>query len=147
MSVEFPPPPAQPGEAGADRLVGGEGDDLLDGGLGADTLIGGAGDDFFRFSTALGDGNVDRIMDFDAGSDMCLLDSSIFATLAQGDLAFGAFQANRAGLAIDADDRIIFDTDDRMLAYDADGAGGAAAIIFAQISGTRLISADDFHII
>lgn len=147
VSVEFPPPPAQPGEAGADRLVGGEGDDLLDGGLGADTLIGGAGDDFFRFSTALGDGNVDRIMDFDAGSDMCLLDSSIFATLAQGDLAVGAFQANRAGLAIDADDRIIFDTDDRTLAYDADGAGGAAAITFAQISGTRLMSADDFHIV
>ncbi|ARJ69300.1 M10 family metallopeptidase C-terminal domain-containing protein [Paracoccus contaminans] len=147
VSVEFPPAPAQPGEAGADRLVGGDGNDLLDGGVGADTLIGGAGDDFFRFATALGEGNVDRIMDFDAGSDMCLLDGSIFATLAEGDLAVGAFQANRGGLAIDADDRIIFDTDDRMLAYDADGAGGAAAIVFAQISGTRLISADDFHII
>lgn len=61
VSVDFPLPPAQPGVAGSDRLSGGAGSDLLDGGLGADSLHGGAGEDSFRFSTALGDGNVDRI--------------------------------------------------------------------------------------
>lgn len=147
VSVEFPPAPAQPGEAAADRLNGGIGNDLLDGGQGNDTLIGGAGDDFFRFSTALGEGNLDRIMDFASGSDMCLLDSRVFGALSAGSLAVGAFQANTSGLAVDADDRIIFDTDDRILSYDADGAGGAAAVAFAQISGSRMIVADDFHII
>ena len=124
VSVEFPPAPAQPGVAGADTLFGGGGSDLLDGGLAADTLTGGAGEDCFRFSTALGNGNVDWIKDFNVADDTILLDNLIFANVGgDGALALGAFFKSAAGVAHDADDRIIYDTDSGALSYDADGTG------------------------
>ncbi|MEE1613312.1 M10 family metallopeptidase C-terminal domain-containing protein [Microvirga sp. CF3016] len=148
VSVEFPPAPAQPGIAGSDSLTGGGGSDLLDGGLAADTLTGGAGEDSFRFSTALGNGNVDWIKDFKVTDDTVLLDNLIFASLgSDGALALGAFHKSAAGVAHDADDRIIYDTDSGALSYDADGAGQAAAIQFARLSKSLNVSAADFVII
>jgi Ca2+-binding RTX toxin-like protein len=148
VSVEFPPPPVQPGVAGADKLFGGAGSDLLDGGLAADTLTGGAGEDSFRFSTALGNGNIDRITDFNTTHDMILLDNLIFAALgADGALALGAFFESAAGVARDADDRIVYDTDSGALFYDADGTGVTAAIQFARLDANLNLSASDFTII
>lgn len=148
VSVEFPPPPAQPGSAGSDTLSGGRGGDLLDGGLAADTLTGGAGDDAFRFSTALGNGNVDRITDFRLADDTILLDNLIFAEVgADGPLALGAFHRSAAGVAQDADDRIIYDTDSGALSYDADGDGQVAAIQYARLNANLNLSAADFAII
>ncbi|MCV0423920.1 MAG: M10 family metallopeptidase C-terminal domain-containing protein [Roseibium sp.] len=148
VSVEFPPEPVQPGVAGDDRLFGGRGNDMLDGGLGADILTGGAGEDSFRFSTELGNDNVDRIRDFDVDDDMILLDNSIFTEIGNvGLLAVGSFQANAAGASYDADDRIIYDTDDGTLSYDADGSGEIAAIEFAQLRSGLDLSAQDFVII
>lgn len=148
VSVEFPPAPAQPGVAGSDRLNGGSGSDLLDGGLAADTLTGGAGEDSFRFSTALGNGNVDWIKDFKAADDTILLDNLIFASLGgDGALVLGAFHKSAAGVAHDANDRIIYDTDSGALSYDADGNGQAAAIQFARLSKNLNVSAADFIII
>jgi Ca2+-binding RTX toxin-like protein len=148
VSVEFPPEPAQPGVAGADTLTGGGGSDLLDGGLAADTLTGGAGEDSFRFSSALGDGNVDWIKDFQVAEDSILLDNLVFAEVGgDGALALGAFYMSAAGVAHDADDRITYDTDDGILSYDADGSGQAAAIQFAQLSTNLNLSAADFVVI
>ena len=148
VSVEFPPAPAQPGVAGADTLSGGGGSDLLDGGLAADTLTGGAGEDSFRFSTALGNGNVDWIKDFKVADDLILLDNLIFADVGgDGALALGAFYKSAAGVAHDADDRIIYDTDSGALSYDADGTGQAAAIQFARLGTNLNLSAADFIII
>jgi Ca2+-binding RTX toxin-like protein len=148
ISVEFPPAPVQPGEAGSDRLVGDRGSDLLDGGLGADTLIGGAGKDGFRFSSALGEGNIDRIKDFEAGDDAILLDRAVFASVgAEGPLAPGAFHGSSAGVAEDEDDRIIYDTDSGALFYDADGAGALAAVQFARLGPKLQLSAADFTIV
>ena len=148
VSVEFPPAPAQPGVAGADTLIGGGGSDLLDGGLAADTLTGGAGEDTFRFSTALGNGNVDWIKDFNVADDTILLDNLIFADVGgDGALALGAFHKSAAGVAHDADDRIIYDTDSGALSYDADGTGQVAAIQFARLSTNLNLSAADFIII
>jgi Ca2+-binding RTX toxin-like protein len=148
VSVEFPPAPVQPGDAGEDMLEGGRGDDLLDGGLAADALTGGAGDDSFRFSTALGDGNVDRITDFNVVRDLILLDSLIFAGAgAEGALAAGAFYKSAAGVAYDAADRIIYDSDSGALSYDADGSGEGAAIQFAQLLTNLNLSAENFVII
>jgi Ca2+-binding RTX toxin-like protein len=145
VSVEFPPPPAQPGVAGADKLDGGRGSDLLDGGLAADRLTGGAGEDSFRFSTELGSGNVDRITDFNVADDTILLDNLIFAAVGgDGALALGAFFASAAGAAHDADDRIIYDPDSGNLFYDADGAGGIEAVQFAQLRPGLHITAEDF---
>jgi Ca2+-binding RTX toxin-like protein len=148
VSVEFPPAPPMPGISGADKLSGDGGNDLLDGGLAADLLIGGAGEDSFRFSTALGSGNVDQIRDFDLDDDVILLDQRIFADLAGGgSLSFGEFHKSLNGVAQDAGDRIIYDTDDGTLSYDADGTGQADAIKFARLDKGLGLSAEDFNII
>jgi hypothetical protein len=148
ISVDVPPQPAQPGLPGSDTLAGGAGSDLLDGGLAADTLIGGGGEDSFRFSTALDDGNVDRVADFDVGADTFLLDSLVFEALdARGPLALGAFHRSASGLAHDADDRILYDTDGGFLSYDADGTGADEAIQFARLNANLALSASDFTVI
>jgi len=148
VSVEFPPAPVQPGDAGADTLSAGGGSDLLDGGLAADTLFGGQGDDSFRFSTSLGGGNIDRIRDFDVADDMILLDERIFADLGgAGALSFGAFHKSSMGTAHDVNDRIIYDTDKGILSYDVDGAGQAGAIRFARLEAGLGLTAEDFYIV
>jgi Ca2+-binding RTX toxin-like protein len=148
VSVEFPPAPAQPGVAGADTLNGGGGNDLLDGGLAADTLTGGAGQDYFRFSTELGNGNIDWIKDFKIADDTILLDNLIFASVGgDGALALGSFYKSAGGAAHDADDRIIYDTDSGMLSYDADGSGQEAAVQFAHLNTHLDLSAADFIVI
>jgi len=148
VSVELPPAPAQPGVAGSDTLNGGDGGDLLDGGLAADTLTGGAGADSFRFSTALGGGNVDWIKDFMVADDTILLDNLIFTNVgADGALASGAFHGSAAGMAQDADDRIIYDTDSGALSYDADGTGAVAAVQYAQLGTNLNLSAENFIVI
>lgn len=148
VSVEFPPAPVQPGVAGQDTLRGGVGADLLDGGLGADVLIGGAGEDSFRFSTALDDGAIDRIRDFDVGDDLILLARDVFDAIGDlGALAFGAFRSSSTGRALDADDRILYDRDDGLLSYDADGSGQAEAVRFARLGADLDLSARDFYIV
>jgi Ca2+-binding RTX toxin-like protein len=137
-----------PGTAGRDDLDGGRGNDLLDGGLGKDTLTGGAGDDNFRFSTALGNGNVDRITDFTVADDTIQLDSTIFASAgAVGALGIGAFHKSAAGVAHDADDRIIYDTNEGYLYYDADGIDIGAAVRFARLSTNLHLHSTDFVIV
>ncbi len=54
------------GGGGRDRLFGGDGDDRLDGGPGRDKLTGGAGADVFVFRE---DSNLDRVLDFEIGTD------------------------------------------------------------------------------
>ena len=148
VSVEFPPEPVQPGISGKDTLRGGSGSDLLDGGLAADFLIGGTGEDSFRFSTALGDGNIDRISDFNVADDLILLAGDIFDGIgALGALAFGAFRSGPAGAAQDADDRILYDSDSGFLSYDADGSGQTAAIRFARLGTDLGLSAEDFYVV
>jgi Ca2+-binding RTX toxin-like protein len=148
VSVEFPPPPAQPGDAGSDTLTGGRGNDLLDGGLGADTLTGGSGEDYFRFSTSLVHDNVDWITDFEVAEDMILLNNLIFKGVGDdGALGLGAFYGSAAGVAHDADDRIIYNTGSGALSFDADGVKEEAAIQFARLSPKLDLSGSDFFIV
>ena len=130
----------------ANGLTGNGGHNVLDGGLGADTLSGGGGGDTFRFSTALGPDNVDRIVAFDHAADTIQLDHTIFASLGLGGLDAGAF--NLGAAATQADDRILFHTGSKSLYYDADGLGGAAAIKFATIDTlTGTLDHSDFLIV
>jgi Ca2+-binding RTX toxin-like protein len=132
------------GNGAANRLDGREGNDVIDGGLGADTLTGGLGADLFAFTTALGGGNVDRIVDFAPGSDRIALDHAVFAGLAPGALAAGAFAT---GAAADADDRIVYDPTTGALSFDADGVGGAEAVAFATLQPGLALGAGDFVVI
>ncbi|AWM85980.1 calcium-binding protein [Microvirga sp. 17 mud 1-3] len=134
------------GSKKADRLVGGAGDDRLDGKLGADKLTGGAGDDVFAFTTKLGKGNVDRILDFKAGDDMIQLSGKIFAKIGKGHLDKGEFRLGTK--ALDEDDRIIYDRKSGNLFYDKDGSGTAyAAVKFAHVKAKADLSVHDFLIV
>ena len=142
------------GKAGNDTLVGGSGDDAIFGGggddtihgrAGADTLTGKGGLDTFVFDRALGSGNVDTIIDFTPGTDKIQLDDAIFATVgAIGPLAAEAF--NLGAAALDADDRILYDAATGDLAYDQDGSGVVAPVIFARLSAGLTVGAGDFQI-
>ena len=131
----------------ADTLHGGAGSDTLNGGLGNDTLDGGAGADFFRFNAALGASNMDRIASFTVADDTIYLDLYIFNAFGRlGAISYGAF--NMGSAATESDDRIIFNKTTGDLSYDADGAGGVAAVQFATIGHLAgFLSASDFVVI
>ena len=130
----------------ANSLSGNGGANVLDGGAGADTLNGGHGNDVYRFSTALGPANVDRIVAYDHAGDTIHLDRDIFAALAMGTLNAGAF--NTGAVATQADDRVLFETTTKSLFYDADGLGGVAAVKFATIGSiTGTLDYTDFFVV
>lgn len=134
------------GAAGTDRLFGGAGADSLNGGSGADAMTGGTGADRFVFASALGGGNVDRVTDFNTAADLILLDNAVFTRLAVGTLAAGAFRASAAGVATQADDRIIYDTDSGALWYDTNGSASGGAMRFATLDTGLALQAADFRI-
>ncbi|PSJ57687.1 calcium-binding protein [Kumtagia ephedrae] len=136
------------GSSHADTLIGNSGNNIINGGLGSDKLTGGAGADSFRIATTLGASNVDTITDFSAADDVVQLENGVFLALATtGTLAATAFRANTTGLAGDATDRIIYETDTGKLFYDADGNGAGAAIHFATLTGAPSITSADFTVI
>ena len=131
------------GGSGNDALDGGGGGDRLHGGAGNDALTGGASLDGFFFDAPLNAAtNVDQILDFSTAQDSIYLDRDIFTGIAaSGTLAAGAFRAGTT--ALDADDRILYQAATGQIRYDADGAGGAAAILFATVTpGLALTNAD-----
>ena len=148
VSVAPSEEPTPPGTAGLDVLNGGNGADLLDGGGKADVLTGGNGEDAFRFSTQLGSDNIDRITDFNVSQDTIQLDDLVMSALgAVGDLVAAAFHKSVAGVAHDATDRVIYDTNGGQLWYDADGNGAGAALQIARLSAGLNITASNFVVI
>jgi serralysin len=134
------------GDNGDDNLSGLGGNDWLRGGAGADTLDGGDGMDAFIFDRALGAGNIDDIVDFSVADDVIRLNNSVFAGLTNGVLAATAFRANATGLAVDAADRILYNTTTGQLSYDADGSESDAAVEFAVLQNLATLDASDFFV-
>ena len=118
---------------------------MLDGKGGADTMQGVGGNDFFQFSTALGAGNIDTIVDYSVANDTIRLDDAIFTGLAVGALAGAAFTIGAA--AADASDRIIYNNVTGALFFDVDGVGGAAQQQFATLSAGLALNAGEFQIV
>jgi Ca2+-binding RTX toxin-like protein len=136
------------GNADNNYLIGGDGADTLSGNDGNDVLHGGAGDDTFVFNSALGGGNVDRIVDFSAAEgDTIQMNNLHFAALTAGSLQASDYRANLTGVAEDAADRIIYETDTGRLFYDADGIGGVDAIEFVRLQSNLTIDETDFFVI
>lgn len=130
------------GNDATNGLSGLDGDDTLNGGLGADVLTGGLGADLFVFDTALGPTNLDRVTDFTPGLDRIALDRAVFSAIGDGPLAAAALGG---AVATTAAHRILYNPANGVLAYDADGAGGAAAIRFAVLpTGLALTAGDVF---
>lgn len=123
------------GLAGDDRLIGAAGDDTLVGGAGADLLRGGLGGDVFVFDGA----GADRVLDF--RGDVLGLVGAAFG-LEAGALAASAL-AVRAGHVAQGRERVLFDTTDKTLWVDVDGAGGAEAVLVAQLQANAQVSAAD----
>ncbi len=137
------------GGAGNDRISGGAGNDTLKGGLGNDVLTGGAGQDTFVFDTALNARtNVDKITDFSVIDDVIHLDNAVFTALtATGVLADKFFAKNTTGLAQDANDHIIYETDTGKLFYDSNGSAAGGSTHFATLQPNLNLTASDFVII
>jgi len=142
------------GNAGDNLLRGGQGDDVLRGRSGNDTLVGGGGADAFLFDTALsGSKNVDRVLDFQPGTDRLWLDPQVFTALsafAGSSLPAVRFVAG-PGLTAgqDAGDRIVYDTATGSLYYDPDGSGSGQAQLFAVLGADQppAVQAGDFLIV
>lgn len=134
------------GGDGNDTLAGGSASDTLTGGSGIDTLTGGSGNDAFLFRRLGEIGDV--ITDFSsaaAGNDdrIGVSQSGFGAGLALGALAASRFRARADNVAQDADDRFIFRSTDQTLWFDADGNGGGAAVLLADLQpGASLTAAD-----
>ncbi len=125
------------GGGGADTLNGGGGADRLIGGAGLDKLTGGAGNDAFVLQNdAFG---WDTITDFASGQDRLEFDLSDFGLTGA---AAENLVANASGTAVDANDFLVFNTTTKELFYDADGAGGAAAVHIATLNVSSLTISD-----
>jgi len=134
------------GGSANDTLTGSTAANRLDGNTGSDALMGGTGADTFVFSTALGPTNVDSILDFAVGVDRIALDDAIFTAFA-GQPLLGAVAFHIGSAAHDADDRIVYDSANGSLYYDADGMGGGAAKAFAMLSTGLALTQNDFLIV
>jgi Ca2+-binding RTX toxin-like protein len=124
------------GGGGNDTLWGDLGNDQLAGGDGRDILSGGRGRDQFLFDTAVAsrrNANIDKITDFSAREgDKIVLENAIFTALGR---RVGALNKDMFALdaAHDRSDHIVYNSHNGKLFYDADGAGGHAAIQIAQL--------------
>jgi serralysin len=133
------------GGAGGDTLSGGNDADYLEGGAGTDVLYGGAGADAFVFTKANGHGK-DAIKDFKvSGGDEIFLDNASFKV--GSSLSSSEFRVNNTGKAQDRSDKVIYDKDSGVLYYDADGSGGGAGRAFATITKGLGLKYHDFDVI
>jgi Ca2+-binding RTX toxin-like protein len=130
----------------ADIITGGNGTDVITAGAGSDTITGGAGSDTFVFNSVSG---ADTIADYTVADDSIQLSKAIFTGLGDiGALSSDEFVSG-AGLtaAADGTDRIVYDTTSGALYYDADGAGGDAAVQIATFTGLPGLLSSEFAII
>jgi Ca2+-binding RTX toxin-like protein len=140
------------GNESGNIVRGNDGSNTINGGAGNDSLTGRGGWDLFWFDTALDDNpmpdgytNIDAITDFNVADDTIVLDRSIFGALGLGSLAPGAFRIGT--IALDADDRIIYNNVTGALSYDSDGLGGTAAIQFATLNMAPALTYLDFLVV
>ena len=135
--------------ATADEMYAAERADItLDGALGNDTLVGGSGNDTFAFSTTLNaKTNVDSVVRFDAAHDHVLLGQSVFtAYSAAGALPIADFVASSKPIAKAANQHLLYNTKTGDLAYDADGNGKLAPVVFAKLVGVPALTADNLTV-
>lgn len=137
------------GSAVANTLRGEGGNDIIAGGLGNDTLRGDAGKDTFLFNTALSaTSNVDAITDFVVVDDTIRLENAIFTKIVgTGALTSAQFVKNTTGLAADAGDRIIYESDTGALYYDSNGNAAGGSVRFATIQANLSLTAADFFVV
>jgi Ca2+-binding RTX toxin-like protein len=128
----------------AQTIQANTGANVLDGKAGNDTLQGFGGSDIFRFSTTLGAANIDHILDYSVAADTIQLENAVFAGLAGGTLAAGAFFKGSA--AHDADDRIIYNSATGALLFDSNGNVAGGAVQFATLTAGLAMTSSEFFV-
>ncbi|MEJ6850557.1 calcium-binding protein [Sinorhizobium fredii] len=133
----------------ANTLIGNSGNNILNGGAGKDKLTGGLGNDTFFFNSTLSaTTNVDSITDFNVANDTIRLENAVFtAIVGTGTLTAAQFVKNTTGLAADASDRIIYESDTGKLFYDSNGSAAGGSVHFATVSTNLGITAADFFVV
>ncbi|MBR8831526.1 MAG: sodium:calcium exchanger [Chlorogloea purpurea SAG 13.99] len=135
------------GLAGNDVLNGGIGNDSLIGSVGIDTLTGGTGKDFFVFTTP--SQGVDLFTDFRVVDDTIRLSASGFTGLLIGTLAPSAFLSGSGVTSANStDQRLIYNTTNGALFFDADGSNTVAnPIQLATLSNLPVLIPADFLVV
>jgi trimeric autotransporter adhesin len=135
------------GNFASNEVRGNNGNNVLAGGDGRDTLTGLGGQDSFLFNTALdAANNVDQITDFNQAADTIQLDDAVFSAFTPG--AVAGDRVFFVGFGVqDGNDNLIYDRAAGTLFYDSDGAGGAAAILFAELTNQAALNTLDFVIV
>ncbi len=142
------------GDAGANNLFAYGGPDTIDGGAGNDRLAGGDdGGNSYLFTQAPGAANADTVLggSFVSNSDKLVLDARVMSALgdsgnfASGDARF--FAGIGASSGQDASDRVVYNTANGSLWYDADGSGAGAAQLVATLENAPVLAATDITVI
>jgi Ca2+-binding RTX toxin-like protein len=137
------------GDSLANTLRGNSGIDTLKGRLGKDVFYGGLGADSFVFDTALSTSNTDTIKDFQRGVDKLVLDDDIFKVFtSKTKVSTGNFIVGTK--ALQSDDYLIYNTQNDMLYYDADGSGSRHSmmeIAKIELSGSLSPTHTDFVVV
>jgi len=134
------------GGIGADVLQGGANNDFLSGGVGVDQIVTGTGFDTILFNSALGLANFDRVLDFNPVFDTMQLENAVFTGLTQGAvLPAGDFVIGAA--AVDASDRIIYNSATGNLFFDQDGTGAVGQVLFADLASGLALTNNDFFVV
>ncbi|MBB3018518.1 Ca2+-binding RTX toxin-like protein [Microvirga lupini] len=156
------------GGSGNDKLLGGNGNDFLKGGAGKDVLNGGKGADYFVFDARPIASTLDKIEDFSRKQGDKIALSSKYFKLPKASFVLDSFgepeeQSDKwfvfdqirtitdksfqiGTVALDADDRIIYDNATGKLYYDKDGTGVVAPAQIAQMKAGTALSHMDFII-
>jgi len=135
------------GGSASDRLIGDDFGNWLTGSGGGDVLRGKGGTDRFVFAIKLGAANVDIVKDFRHNSDVLALDDKVFTRIGSA-VSSGEFYArDGAHKGHDKDDRLVYDTGNGSLYYDADGKGGKGAVLFATLNHAPTLDHGDFLVV
>jgi Ca2+-binding RTX toxin-like protein len=130
--------------SGQDTIIAGAKNDDLFGGIGGDSLTGGAGSDKFTYLATNHGG--DTITDFVARSDRFFISKAGFSnTLTLGTLSADRFVIGQS--ARDSNDFLIYNSNNGILAFDADGNGSNPAIAIATLENSPNLSNQDITII
>jgi len=136
------------GNANGNVVIGNSGSNVIAGGDGNDFLTGLGGRDQFLFDTALNAAtNIDNVTDFNVAEDTIQLDDDIFTSGLTANNSVASSQFVIGAAALDAGDRIIYNSGTGAVYYDSDGTGAAAQIQFARLSPGLALTNFDFLVV
>ena len=126
------------GLGGNDTIDSGAGNDAINGGDGSDQITTGTGADVVLFNSLLGPSNIDRILDFNL-EDSLRLDRSVFNNVTTNPVLTAAELVAGPGLiaASNAAQRLIYNTSNGWLYYDADGSAASFSPVQIAVLANR----------